>query len=852
MRLLKKLTYALLACSIICAAALALPLEKTKAKAEESAVSGAGTGVTTEASAADFDILENPNSSGTHDQYIYDAAGAGKLYSFTPHYIASNQNVYWRTERDWVVFSFDSKGKSLYGDNVIWSNNAGYIYYGTSHDAADKDLKVSTNGDGALSGGYEIETRGDVGYMAYVTNVKQSSYYASLPEKVVFKKGFAIVLNDGTVFALAQDYAIYKVNGCYMPAKDLAGVKALPGVETAQVKVKKAEYANKELSVAFDKNLNIKYGNQAVVSSGMTLNGAAVSTYSGYLRTDAGNQNKIVYSNVDLSLTNEDEFAVKSGFYTFFGSMSTGSMYVVEVIEDYVTWSSGGMLTGVKPRAVMIEQAEKDGNLVKTTVLTGSTRANWAYRPGSMGLSLILNDEQAFSSTSFGVYAGYITVNGQTVSEKTLLPNDTRASGSNELHLFASSLSDLLVPTAEYPYPKLTIKSGFTVACEQNDKCYATVIEQDYDLYYVDGFFLPSSDLNELCYKIDEYSITELIMLGDQSVRLKTDGNFSTDKAAIDGEQFYFAGGTAYFDYKNVLFDGAAISKDTLVVSQVEPGNSLNINFGNLYKTMSDISQYRTVTFKEGFTLVYGYKNAQKFYGVRLKESCTMYYYNGEFTKEKPKLIEGFSVSNQTEKSVLGDELALTVYYRYEDGSLSLTSVGGYTLSGFDKDTLGEQTVTIEKGGVTDTFKIEVIENYIVRYKAIVNPAEYEIGESIGDVYVLGFYYNGVPVRYNISDGVTVTGFDSSAAGLITVTVAYEDFSEQIQIKINAEEQPVVPAPGPSGGETPSNPNVTPLPASGCNAGTDVNNISAAALFAAITYALFTLLKKRKKSKITG
>ena len=52
----------------------------------------------TAAKAEDFGITENPNVSGTHDQYIWDASEAGKLYSFTPTYIASKQTTWTDTK----------------------------------------------------------------------------------------------------------------------------------------------------------------------------------------------------------------------------------------------------------------------------------------------------------------------------------------------------------------------------------------------------------------------------------------------------------------------------------------------------------------------------------------------------------------------------------------------------------------------------------------------------------------------------------------------------------------------------------------------------------------------------------
>ena len=403
-----------------------------------------------------------------------------------------------------------------------------------------------------------------------------------------------------------------------------------------------------------------------------------------------------------------------------------------------------------------------------------------------------------------------------------------------------SPLKDLLVPTVAYPYPKLTIKKGFTVAIENNGEHYAAVIDEDYDLYYVDGFFIPSDNVEELCYKIEEYNVTKLTMLTDQSVRINTDGTFSTDKASIDGEEFYFAGGTAYFDWKNVLFNGEELSQGTLLVSQVEPGNSLNINFANLYKEMSKLDKYHTLTFKKGFTLVYGYRNAEKFYGVRLKETYTVYYYNGEFTQEVPKLITGFSVKNVTEKSVLGDELSLTVCYRYEDDSVSSIPLTDFTVSGFDKNTLGKQTVSVTKNGITQSFEIEVIENYLVGYKAMINPMEYEIGESIGDVYVLGFYYNGIPIRYNVSDGVSVTGFDSATAGKKIITITYGDYQEQIELEVKDSNQP----PQDSADTSESSSSIDNA-TEGCSGTVDISVVA----LLAFTCGICLLRKRQEKQK---
>ena len=205
-----------------------------------------------------------------------------------------------------------------------------------------------------------------------------------------------------------------------------------------------------------------------------------------------------------------------------------------------------------------------------------------------------------------------------------------------------------------------------------------------------------------------------------------------------------------------------------------------------------------------------------------------------------PKLITGFSIQNETEKSVLGDELSLKVCYRYEDESVSPLPLADFTISEFDKNKLGKQTVTVTANGITDSFEIEVIENYLVGYKAMINPMEYEIGESIGDVYVLGFYYNGIPIRYNLSDGVSVTGFDSATAGKKIVTIIYGDYQEQIEVEVKERTQP--PSNSADSSESSSSiDNAT----EGCSGTVDISVVA----LLAFTCGICLLRKRQKKQK---
>lgn len=109
-----------------------------------------------------------------------------------------------------------------------------------------------------------------------------------------------------------------------------------------------------------------------------------------------------------------------------------------------------------------------------------------------------------------------------------------------------------------------------------------------------------------------------------------------------------------------------------------------------------------------------------------------------------------------------------------ENGSLETVALNdaGVTVTGYDKNTLGEQTVTFSYGGKATTLKVTVVRRMV--FKGLT--AKYFVGDafdkSAGTVRVTSD--DGKTVNVNMSDdSITVEGFNAATAGAQSVTVRY-------------------------------------------------------------------------------
>ena len=157
-----------------------------------------------------------------------------------------------------------------------------------------------------------------------------------------------------------------------------------------------------------------------------------------------------------------------------------------------------------------------------------------------------------------------------------------------------------------------------------------------------------------------------------------------------------------------------------------------------------------------------------------------------------------------------GEELdiaGLVVNQVYASGAKSQIEVTLEMVIGYDKNTLGTQTVTVTYNGLTATFEVNVVD-YItgISLKTAPTKVEYEINEQLdvtGGVITVN-KASGATEDVNITKEM-VTGFDSSAASeSLTLTVTYEGFTVTYNVTIKAA--PVVdPGDEEPGEEEPGN-----------------------------------------------
>lgn len=151
---------------------------------------------------------------------------------------------------------------------------------------------------------------------------------------------------------------------------------------------------------------------------------------------------------------------------------------------------------------------------------------------------------------------------------------------------------------------------------------------------------------------------------------------------------------------------------------------------------------------------------------------------------------------------VLGEELdlsngVLTVKNGDQTEEIALNAEG-ITVTGYDKNKLGEQTITITYGGNSTELKITVVE----RMQMVEHVTDYLVGDaldtSVGRLKITRNDGSNYTVLLG-SDGVEISGFDSSKTGAQNVTVKYTgngvDYTCQFTVNVHAVENVEFHAP---------------------------------------------------------
>lgn len=136
------------------------------------------------------------------------------------------------------------------------------------------------------------------------------------------------------------------------------------------------------------------------------------------------------------------------------------------------------------------------------------------------------------------------------------------------------------------------------------------------------------------------------------------------------------------------------------------------------------------------------------------------------------------------------DTAGLALVVSYSNGNAAEVREG-FTVSGFDSTAVGEQTLTVTYMGAKDTFTVKVNRLEVVGIEIAAFPVktEYLTGEDLDltGLTLRASYANGDTAL--ITEGFTVTGFDSSKAGQQILLVIYGEAAAEFAVVVRQKEE---------------------------------------------------------------
>src|SRR5699024_1137375 len=169
--------------------------------------------------------------------------------------------------------------------------------------------------------------------------------------------------------------------------------------------------------------------------------------------------------------------------------------------------------------------------------------------------------------------------------------------------------------------------------------------------------------------------------------------------------------------------------------------------------------------------------------------------YENKTTTFEVNIIERIITSIKVEgivktKYVEGQSLDLTggkVIVSYNDDTSEEIDLTSDMISGYDKDHLGKQTITVTYQGKTASFEVEVIKKEATKIELVTlpNKVEYIRGQKLDP--------DGARIKVTYNDGDTkiidvtekmCSGFDSSSLGQKTVTITYENKTVSFTVNV--------------------------------------------------------------------
>ncbi len=371
----------------------------------------------------------------------------------------------------------------------------------------------------------------------------------------------------------------------------------------------------------------------------------------------------------------------------------------------------------------------------------------------------------------------------------------------------------------------LDYSSGQSSQCLYNFDSLAAALEKDYYLKsMLKNDIIKQKFLDRLCYimnydfnpdRLNDF-IEKYTDLYKEGVALGTK-RYALNKNRFDSRMKSFK---TFFEKRNdfilnsfiqhlglndtfntVTIKGSQINKDYLSVDST-PIYSNNDWKGYYFTSNPPVLTYKendVYTFK-GFSLKEGSSPEE----LVTESSVSLDFDNGNVEVAVNYVLntESISLASLPEKLTYiegedFDETGLAVEVNFADGTKETTT--DYTISGYNKDQVGKQTLEVSYtdtlGNVhTQTIEVEVVKKLgaLVGVKIVDKPAKttYMLNEAFDSIgmSVVAVYEHG---EVEITD-YTISGYDLSALGNQEVIVTYEGFTDKFSITVNDPKTTVV------------------------------------------------------------
>ncbi|MDE6585832.1 MAG: starch-binding protein [Clostridia bacterium] len=585
----------------------------------------------------------------------------------------------------------------------------------------------------------------------------------------------------------------------------------------------------------------------------MTADSADANRYlSGNVELSRGDTVVITYRGAQVAFGNNfNGTAALDGVYTFTVSVAGNTASVVTTVPEYKATLK---VNGVEKTATEENTwtlALKVGN--KVTVSDNKFDGEEEYiAPYNGDYTFTVNPDA--DDRNFVVEAPEYTVTmkvtrggavvdtktltkgeGQTYSVNvTLQKNDTVAITDNAGKTFdgyaaAGEFKGTAPRNGVYKFRVIISGSGHSVEVEVPAKVTLTYGSEFVNL-------VRNYDENEPTK--DEYMITGLALTAGQTVEIKVEGVKQTNykPACKFNGTVYLTGNYNFYvrldDGDKGIWVAADVERQVLIerngknldpiTPELDKPTDLGTQFKQQYKATAQLLVGDKVSIKDIGGNVFKYENKDFFNGTAATNGTYTFYiklgkdskddivYVGYAAAALQKITvtakDGFEVDDNEVLTLYGvqaDNLkaALTVKATY-DVQAADTVIANYTVSGYDKDTEGVQTVTVSytvnKVAKTDTIKVKVLDAYVTEITAAYNETGATSIELVGiqatEANILAAIsvtatYNDGTTEQDVEATVVASSFDATGAKYgqtQEVTISFGGKTTTVNVKVIA------------------------------------------------------------------